>query len=527
MLKRMRHHAHLVRHGSACLKAMLTFARKITSHQSSPLFCNVSAMKTSRILLGPLAIALVSTAMTMPALSAERPNVLVLMTDDMSRHCVTATGGRQSITPNLDALASRGTVMQNVVHQGGFSGAICTCSRAMFLTGRPLWSVTPNKLEYSGPAQLNTSDILLPELFRNKGWHTFATGKWHNGNAALLRGFDHAEAITGGMLPFNSRDSGGAKDNAIEIGMRNPKCVRIATDRTVKPHPTSGWSTDVFYDAAETFLEKTWRRDKPFMMYVSTNAPHDPRHVPAKILARFQNVEEPPNYLPQHPFDNGDMKVRDEMVYKPPHTPELVRRERAIYLAMCAQIDDRIGQLLQKLEALGQLDNTVILFTADHGLAVGEHGLLGKQNLYDGSWRVPMILAGPGVPKGHKRKGLAYLHGLFPTLADLAGIEAPEYTRKFEFTSVVRGDSEGQKILFGAYMPNAKVPNGVRAVRRGDFKLLLYTHSGRQQLFNLAEDPWETNDLIGVPSHAATAKSLTFALREWMKVSGDPLGGKS
>lgn len=497
-------------------------------------------MNLSRRLFRVIAVALVLVGLGPSSLYAEsqtadlsaadataQPNVLVLMVDDMSRHCVTATGGLQSITPHLDALASRGTVLQNVVHQGGFSGAICTCSRAMFLTGRPVWSVTPGKLEYKGPAQLNTSDVLLPELFRGKGWDTFATGKWHNGNAALLRGFEHAEAITGGMLPFNTRDRGGAKDNAIEIGMMNPSCHRITAGRTVEPHSTTGWSTDVFYGAAEAFLENTWNRDKPFLMYVSTNAPHDPRHVPAEILSRFQDIKEPPNFLPQHPFDNGDMKVRDEMVYKPPHTPEVVRRERAIYLAMCAQIDDRVGRLLQKLDTFGQLDNTIILFTADHGLAVGEHGLLGKQNLYDGSWRVPMIVAGPGVPRGQTRKGLAYLHGLFPTLADLAGLQAPEYTQEFEFASVIRGESQGQKILFGAYMPNAKVRKGVRAVREGDFKMLHYTHSGRQQLFNLADDPWETNDLIGDPAHSATATNLFKALQAWMKDSGDPLGGTS
>ena len=113
------------------------------------------------------------------------------MTDDMSRRCVTATGGSQAITPNIDALARRGTVMLNTVHQGGFSGAICTCSRAMILTGRPLWSVTPNQLNYAGPANLNTADKLFPEQFREEGWQTFGTGKWHNGNAALLRSFDH------------------------------------------------------------------------------------------------------------------------------------------------------------------------------------------------------------------------------------------------------------------------------------------------------------------------------------------------
>jgi len=461
---------------------------------------------------------------TKPVASKQRPNILVLMTDDMSRRCVTATGGSQAITPNIDSLARRGTVMQNTVHQGGFSGAICTCSRAMILTGRPLWSVTPDQLSYAGPANLNTADKLFPEQFREEGWQTFGTGKWHNGNAALLRSFDHAEAITGGMLPFNKRDRGGAKDNAIEIGMMNPTCQRIAGPGKVEKHQTNGWSTDVFYDAAENFLDSTWDQKKPFMMYVSTNAPHDPRHVPDDVLARFKNVYEPPNYQSIHPFDNGDMLVRDEMVYKPPHSPETVRRERAIYLAMCAQIDDRIGQLLNKLDAMGQLKNTLILFTADHGLSVGEHGLMGKQNLYDGSWRVPMILAGPGVPSGKSREGFAYLHGIYPTLAKLAGIEAPAYTQQFGFHDVIQGKATGQPQLFGAYMPNVKVPNGVRAVRKGNHKLLYYTHSGRRQLFDLKEDPWETNDLIGAPKHQKTAEQLMAALEGWMEKSGDPLG---
>jgi arylsulfatase A-like enzyme len=212
------------------------------------------------------------------------------------------------------------------------------------------------------------------------------------------------------------------------------------------------------------------------------------------------------------------------MVYKPPHSPETVRRERAIYLAMCAQIDDRIGQLIEKLKAMGELDNTLILFTADHGLAVGEHGLMGKQNLYDGSWRVPMILAGPGVPVGETRAGLAYLHGLYPTLASFAGIEAPTYTQPFEFASVIRGNSEGLDRVFGAYMPNVKIPKGVRAVREGEWKLLYYTHNGRKQLFNLKQDPWETNDLIGDPQYADQIDQMYGALKQWMAESGDPLG---
>jgi arylsulfatase A-like enzyme len=325
---------------------------------------------------GTKAPAAEAPAAKMPA---KRPNVLILMTDDMSRHCVGATGGVQALTPNLDAIAKRGTVMRNVVHQGGFSGAICTCSRAMILTGRSLWTVTPEQLDYRGPAQLATEDTLFPEQYRQAGWQTFGTGKWHNGNAALLRCFDHAEAITGGMLPFSKRDRGGARDN------------------------------------------------------------------------------------------------------------------------------------------------TIILFTADHGLAVGEHGLMGKQNLYDGSWRVPMILAGPGIPQGAQRKGLAYLHGLYPTLASFSGIDAPEHSKEFEFASTVRGQSQGLPAVYGAYSPNVKRNQGVRAVRIGGYKLLYYPHNQRKQLFNLTADPWEAQDLAQDPGFSVKVDQLFDSLEQWMQSSGDPL----
>ena len=136
----------------------------------------------------------------------------------------------------------------------------------MLLTGRALWSVTPNELSYKGPAQLSTADTLLPEQFRNEGWDTFATGKWHNGNDALLRGFDHAEAVTGGMLPFNLRDRGGARDNAIEIGMMDPSGVRINSDGKIEKHQSKGWSTDVFFSVVVSLLDQTWERKKTLMV---------------------------------------------------------------------------------------------------------------------------------------------------------------------------------------------------------------------------------------------------------------------
>ncbi len=457
--------------------------------------------------------------------TARPPNVLFLIADDNSIRAVGAAGGSEARTPSLDALAAGGVVIDTAVHQGAFSGAICTVSRGMILSGRPVWGVTPGRYGYGGPAQLRTADTLMPELFRQHGYQSFGTGKWHNGNEALLRCFEIAEAIGPGMLPYNSRDHGGARDAAIELGQLDPKLRRYdAAAGKITSYQAQGWSTDVFYDAAERFFTEQRDRDRPFFAYVSTTAPHDPRHEAPEYLARFDAdaLPLPPNHRLEHPFDTGDLKVRDEVVYPAPHDPEQVRREFAVYLAMVARVDDRVGRLLALLEEQGELENTIVVFTSDHGLAMGEQGLMGKQNLYEASWRVPMILAGPGVPSGARRDGFAYLHGLYPTLCELAGLPVPAHAARFGFAGLVRGEAGGQQRLFGAYTPNANSERGIRCLREGRWKLIRYLHNGERQLFDLQSDPWERRDLAEAPEHADTAARLELALDDWMAKSGDP-----
>jgi arylsulfatase A-like enzyme len=453
-----------------------------------------------------------------------RPNILIMLADDANTRCVGAMGGAEARTPHIDQLAASGVILDHAYHQGAFSGAICTVSRAMIMTGRSVWQVTPGQPYGRATSNLQTSDVLMPEFFAKKGYQSFATGKWHNGDTALLRGFEVAVAIAPGMLPYNARDHGGSRDAAIEMGQLNPKVRRLDPDtHEMVKYQAEGWSTDVYFDAAENFLRQR-DQTRPFFMYVATNAPHDPRHESAEYLKRFpeQSITLPLNHRLQHPFDNGDLQVRDEIVFPVPHDSAQVLREQKFYLAMLARIDDRVGRLLGLLQERGELENTLIVFSSDHGLAMGEQGLMGKQNLYEASWRVPMVVSGPGLPKMARRSGMAYLHGIFPTLCSLAGFEPPAYTQKFDFSTVVLGTGPGQRQLVGVYTPNAKSARGIRCIRQRQWKYIHYLHNQKQQLFDLQADPLELNDLSEVPSHQGTLKALRTDLLLWMQRNSDP-----
>lgn len=477
------------------------------------------------------------------ATSESPPNVLFLIVDDASVRSIGATGGTWAQTPHIDQLAARGVVVDNAYHQGAFSGAICTVSRAMILTGRTVWSVTPGERNYGGTGNLNTADVLMPELFRRHGYQTFFAGKWHNGNAAIKRSFDHADAIAGGMLPYNAENHGGNRNPAITLGHLNPKLRRMdAETQQFSSYQAEGWSTDVYFDCAETYLTEKRDPDKPFFLFLSTSAPHDPRHAPEIHLDRFNAdaIPLPINHQLQHSFDTGDLRVRDEVVYPAPHDAEQVRREFKIYLAMMAQIDDRVGRLLKLLEKQGELENTIIVFTSDHGLSMGEKGLMGKQNLYEASWRVPMIWAGPGIERGRRTSGFAYLHGAFPTLCDMLGFESPQHAKQFSMAAMVSAGARGAASaggaaarsgvsgnhglseLFGVYTPNAGSKRGIRSLRQGDWKLIHYLHNNRTQLFHLGRDPWEINDLSAAVQHMPRVEKMKSRLRQWMEAENDP-----
>lgn len=451
--------------------------------------------------------------------AAKRANVLFLFTDDQRFNTLGALNNPAVRTPHLDRLVREGVCFRNAYIMGGNSGAICMPSRAMLLTGRTVFSL-------SGRGETIPSEhVMFPELMRRRGYQTFGIGKWHNGPEAFNRCFeDGAEIMFGGMgdhwnVRANDYDPSGSYDN-VRPYIRDPY-VTNRTHYSHVDHITPGvHSSELFADAAIDFLNRR-DRGRPFLVYVSFMAPHDPRSMPAEFREMYdpETVELPPNYAPQHPFDNGEMKVRDELLEAFPREPGAVRRHIAEYYAMITHLDAQIGRILATLEQGGELENTLIVFAGDNGLAVGQHGLMGKQNLYEHSVHVPLVFRGPAIPAGASRGAFCYLLDIYPTLTDLLDLPVPESVQGVSLARVITGEKSGHRdaVVF-AYK------NLMRGLRRGDWKLIVYNVAGNKttQLFDLARDPWETMDLASDPQQRPRIESLGSELERLLAEAGEP-----
>jgi arylsulfatase len=445
----------------------------------------------------PFADATVAPAASGTASTSRRPSVLVILTDDQRADTIHALGNASIRTPALDGLAARGTVFERAFCMGSLQAAVCVPSRAMLLSGRSLFHVDE---------QLTATDT-WPEAFARAGYRTFITGKWHNGKASLTRSFAEGDAVfLGGM------------NDHFEVPL-------VSFTAHGEPRRVDGQgrhSSQVFGAAAERFVNSLG--DEPFFAWVAFTAPHDPRQPEPGARDGLAGREPglPANFLPEHPFDNGELDVRDEKLLPRPRPPERVAEELADYHAMIEGLDAQVGRVLAALEARGRLDDTIVLFTSDHGLALGSHGLLGKQNLYDHSMRSPAVLAGPGVPEGRRVDALAYLFDLTATVGDLAGVAAPEGNEGQSLVPVCRGERATiRESLLLAYR------DVQRAIVTPEWKLIAYPKADRTQVFHVAEDPDERHDLAADPTVADRRAALEDALRAERRAFGDPLADRA
>lgn len=452
-------------------------------------------------------------------MSTGRPNVLLILADDQRFDTLHALGNHAIRTPNLDRLIERGTTFTEAHIPGGTSAAVCMPSRAMLHTGRGLFHI-----EGAGES-IPEAHTTIGEAFRTAGYRTFGAGKWHNGRSAFHRSFSGGDEIFfGGMtdhwnVPAYHYDPTGRYDAVLletPDPMRSNKVNRRACDHI---HP-GRHSSEIIADAAIEFL-RNGRGDGPFFAYVSFLAPHDPRTMPQAYLEMYdpEAIQLPPNFAGGHPFDNGDLHIRDEMLAGFPRTPEEIRRHMAEYYAMITHLDAQVGRILGALDETGAAEETLVIFAADNGLAVGQHGLVGKQSCYEHSVRVPLVFAGPGVPQGLRTEARAYLFDVFPTLCDLTEIETPESVEGKSLARAMRVPGETlRESLYFAYR------HLQRAVKMGDRKLIEYVIGGRHtmtQLFDLAADPWETRNLAADPERADDVRALRLELRRLAEETGD------
>ena len=437
------------------------------------------------------------------------PNVLILLTDDQRFNTVHALGNPLIQTPNMDRLAWAGTSFTQASCQGGISGALCVTSRAALMTGR-----TINHLD--GADVISAGHTTLPEMLRQAGYFTFATGKWHNDVASFARIFDGGDNIFFGGMHFPA-DGGHEHPLLYHFDPTGayPSAAQFHGDK---------FSSTMYADAAIQFLQTQPPAGRPFFCYVAFTSPHDPRTPPPPFDTMYDwtQIPLPDNFLPEHPFDNGELHNRDEDLEPMPRDPDVIRQQIAAYYGMISEVDFEIGRILDTLEQRGLLDHTIIFFAGDNGLALGAHGLLGKQNLYEESLRIPMIFAGPGATASTVDERFISLFDVMPTVASMLGISPPV-------------TSEGSAFL-GAAAAFSR-PDGYyqyrdihRAIRTSDrWKLIGYrlTATGaafdRVQLFNLDADPIEMNDLSARDEYQVKLTELQSLLATERARYDDPL----
>lgn len=432
---------------------------------------------------------------------AAPPNVVLIVSDDQRWDSINAIAPSSLLTPNLDSLASNGFVFANARYHGSRNAAVCVSSRAQLFNGQNLWRSADNL----------TNRVTLGQTMRAAGYHAYIAGKWHNENPGLQRSFTAGRNITPGFLST--------------AGYTGAFQTRNLTNGTLSTFSNSAGAhaTDLVGGTATNFI-KTYNGTNRFFLYVAFNAPHDPFQAPASWRTPYLSgtnsiLPLPTNYMAQPLFDHGVMSIRDELLMPRPLVQQLVNNDNATYHGMVRQMDDQVGKIVQALADRGWTTNTLILFTSDHGLARGAHGLLGKQNVYEHSLRIPLIVAGPGVPAGGRNDSLVYMHDLYPTIADFAGASLPTgQVDGLSLRPLIEGTLAAHRSV--AYQGYIEL---MRSLIHDGMKLIEYRVSGARttQLFDLNADPHELVNLATNPAHAATLAELRRLMVAQRSVYGD------
>ena len=427
---------------------------------------------------------------------SERPNIVFIFADDQCFDTLNVWGNKEIETPNLDRLAKRGTTFSHAFNMGSWSGAVCVASRTMLNTGRFVWNA--NAI-HNTSEQEREQGRWWSEYFKEAGYRTYMTGKWHC-KANAEKAFDVARDVRPGM------------PKQTPTGYNRP--LADGTDPWSPSDPKFGgfweggthWS-EVVANHSEDFFKDAGPKEDPFFMYLAFNAPHDPRQSPAEYVNKYplSKVAVPENFLPTYPYAEEigcGKKLRDEKLAPFPRTENAVKVNRQEYYAIITHMDDCIGRILDSLEASGKADNTWIFFTADHGLAVGQHGLLGKQNLYDHSVRVPFIAVGPKAKAGATINEPIYLQDVMPTTLELCGIAKPDHVEFNSVIPILEGGKSPYEAIYGAYLEKQ------RSIRTNQFKLIAYPEAGVLRLYDIVNDPLEMKDLASNDAFQGQVKDL-------------------
>jgi len=498
-------------------------------------------MQTIKFRNRSLILFLFSLCFTFSCVSPEPgpPNIVLLFTDDQTYETVEALGNEEINTPNLNRLVNAGSSFTHAYNMGGWNGAVCIASRSMIISGQHIWRARQQDSLWRAGDSTAIAHTWGKIMQRN-GYNTYMSGKWHV-QAPADQVFDTVRHKRPGMPPdswgrggggsqvFEALQSGGDLAAAMPVGYNRP--LSKGDDSWSPSDTTFGgfweggkhWS-EVLKDDALLFIENATPQEKPFFMYLAFNAPHDPRQSPQPYVDQYlaEEIKVPDSFLPMYPWKdsigNGP-GLRDEALAPFPRTEYAVQKHRKEYYAIISHLDAQIGEILDALDQSGEMENTYIFFTADHGLAVGQHGLIGKQNMYDHSIRVPMIAVGPDIPQGHQYSQDVYAQDVMAASLEVASIEKPEYVEFNSFMDIIQGKRENShyEAIYGAYIDYQ------RMIRKNGYKLIVYPRINKILLYNLEEDPEEINNLADDPQYSEKVSELYQDLQDLQTEMGDDL----
>ncbi|MFK7939983.1 MAG: choline-sulfatase [Roseovarius sp.] len=434
-----------------------------------------------------------------------RPNILVIMADQLAPHFTGAYGHRVAKTPNLDALAARGMRFDAAY----CNAPLCAPSRFAFMSGQHISRIAA----YDNACEFKASVPTFAHYLKSLGYRTCLSGKMHFVGPDQMHGFE--DRVTTDIYPsdFAWTPDWEAPDERIDKWYHNMQ--------TVKESGVAHATFQIDYDDEVGFAAKRWLfnaardkalgKDAPFAMVASFIHPHDPYVARPEWWNLYSDDDiDMPAFTPalkdQDPFSRRLMDGI-EASYVPLSDAE-VRRARRAYLANVSYFDSKIGELIQTLEETAELDNTIVIVTADHGDMLGERGLWYKMNFFEHSARVPLVMAGPGVAVGTAHNAVS-LVDLLPTFLEIAGGDARMIGEPVDGRSLMplaRGEDDPVDEAIGEYCAEmTQYP--VIMIRRGPLKYI-HCDSDPPQLYDLSADPLETVNLASDPAYKQAVKSF-------------------
>jgi len=442
---------------------------------------------------------------------APRHNLIVIIADQLRRDALGVYGDETAVTPQIDSLARRGAQFT----RASSTYPVCVPFRFSLMTGEYAHSRFIPAIEW----RMSPAERTIAHEFNDAGYHTAYFGKWHlYGGYGILPGFGTRKA---NRTPVPRQHRGGwQRFCAFELSTHLFDTVYFEDDDPT-PKPVVGYQTDGVFALAEEYLSSRGEGDDPFLCVISVEPPHPPLIAPERYMEEWSTRD--------IAFRGN---VDHDMSYKPrgPQSETLLDDTRAYYAAI-ENLDDNVGRLMARLAELGLDDTTNVVLLSDHGEMLGSHGMYDKQQPYEESVGIPLIVTGPSVPEGHVVELPTNTEDLYPTLLGLANLESSTEKPGQDLSPLIRGEAshderDGVLLEFVAeFRPGRPYFEETwRAVRTADWK---YVVLGGQDggvpwlLFDLANDPLEQRNLVDDPTHVEDARRLHELLRGKLESTGD------